>query len=101
MTLIKLAIERLNEDVERLKTANKEQHQQILQIKKQDKSSVTVQPNQTRRTDELLTLIQVKQILSVGRNSIQLNTIKINRHSLRYSHNSVTKYIVIKNEYDY
>ena len=108
MTLIKLAIERLSEEVERLKTANKEQQQRILQLEKQDKNSVTVQPNQPRKTDELLTLMQVKQILSVGRNSIlklvkegQLNAIKINRRSVRYSHNSVMKYIAIKNGDDY
>lgn len=104
MTLIKLAIERLSEEVERLKTANKEQQQRIIQLEKQDKSKMVVQQEPVRKTDELLTNEQVKKMLSIGKNSLiklvkegQIPAIRINRRAVRYSHASVMKYIAIKN----
>lgn len=101
-TVVKLAIERMNEEIERLKLTVKEQQLQIAQLQKhvrvQAPPESVQQPQQQQ--DELLDMQQVKRILNIGKNSLLklvregvLVAIKINRRAVRYSRVAVMEYI--------
>lgn len=100
-TVVKLAIERMNEEIERLKLTVKEQQLQIAQLQKQVRLQAPPEPvQQPQQQDELLDMQQVKRILNIGKNSLLklvregvLVAIKINRRAVRYSRVAVMEYI--------
>ena len=100
-TLLKLAIEHLNAQVEKLTTTVKEQQLQITQLQKQVRMQQPItEPVVQQQSDELLDIQQVKRILNIGKNSLLklvregvLKAIKINRRTVRYSRQAVMEYI--------
>jgi hypothetical protein len=99
-TLVKLAIERMNEEVERLKLVVKEQQLQITHLQKRTNSQPVSEPVAQRKEDELLDIQQVKRILNIGKNSLIklvkegiIIAIKINQRTVRYSRLAIMEYI--------
>jgi excisionase family DNA binding protein len=100
-TMVRLAIERMNEEIERLKSTVKEQQLQIAQLQKQVRTQQPItEPVEQQQSDELLDMQQVKRILNIGKNSLLklvregvLVAIKINRRAVRYSRRAVMEYI--------
>jgi len=99
-TMVRLAIERMNEEIEKLKLVVKEQQLQISQLQKRSTSQPVSEPVIDRKEDELLDLQQVKKILNIGRNSLLklvkegvFKAIKLNRRTVRYSRQAIMDYI--------
>ena len=100
-TVVKLAIERMSEEIEKLKAQTREQQQRISQLEKTGNRTTPVETNSSKQNeDELLTNEQVKQILSIGKNSLiklvrdgELVAIRINERSVRFSRAAIMEYI--------
>jgi hypothetical protein len=100
-TMVKLAIERMNEEIERLKTLVKEQQLRILTLEKRG-SQPSVQPPEptVAKPDELLTNHQVKGMLRIGKNTLlklvaqgMITAIRLNPRTIRYSYAELRQYI--------
>lgn len=100
-TVVKLAIERMSEEIEKLKAQTREQQQRISQLEKTGNRATPVETNSSKKNeDELLTNEQVKKILSIGKNSLiklvrdgELVAIRINERSVRFSRAAIMEYI--------
>ena len=100
-TVVKLAIERMSEEIEKLKAQTREQQQRISQLEKTGNRVTPVEKNSSRKNeDELLTNEQVKQILSIGKNSLiklvqngELVAIRLNKRAVRFSRAAIMEYI--------
>jgi predicted DNA-binding transcriptional regulator AlpA len=100
-TVVKLAIERMSEEIEKLKVQVREQQQRISQLEKTGNRNPVVEKTETLKIeDELLNNEQVKSILKIGKNSLIklvregiLVAIRINERSVRFSKAAIMKYI--------
>jgi len=100
-TVVKLAIERISEEIEKLKAQIREQQQRISQLEKTGNRVTPIETNSSKKNeDELLTNEQVKQILSIGKNSLiklvrdgELIAIRLNERTVRFSRAAIMEYI--------
>lgn len=99
-TLVKLAIERMSEEIEKLKSQVREQQQRISQLEKPGNRIVSVEPVPNKKEDELLNNQQVKRILNIGKNSLiklvrdgVLVAIRMNERTVRFSRAAIMEYI--------
>lgn len=99
-TVVKLAIERMSEEIERLKAQVLEQQKRISQLEKNGNHATIVEPMGTKKEDELLNNQQVKRILNIGKNSLiklvrdgVLVAIRINERTVRFSRTAIMEYI--------
>ena len=99
-TVVKLAIERLSEEIERLKQTVGEQQKRISELERNRNRSMVVEPITPKNEDELLNNEQVKSILKIGKNSLiklvregVLVAIRINERSVRFSRSAIMEYI--------
>ena len=104
-TVVKLAIERMSEEIEKLKVQVREQQQRISQLEKSGNRSPVVETEKPKIEDELLNNEQVKSILKIGKNSLIklvregiLVAIRINERSVRFSRSAIMEYIRRKQE---
>lgn len=98
--VVKLAIEKMNEEIERLKQTVNEQQKRIIQLEKNGLKSTPNEPVATKIDDELLTNEQVKAILKIGKNSLiklardgVLVPIRMNERTVRFSKSAIMDYI--------
>ena len=99
-TVVKLAIERMSEEIERLKQTVGEQQKRISELERNRNRSMVVEPITPKSEDELLNNEQVKSILKIGKNSLiklvregVLVAIRINERSVRFSRSAIMEYI--------
>lgn len=100
-TMVKLAIERMNEEIERLKITEKEQQLRILTLEKRGNQPTLLQPEPViAKPDELLTNSQVKSMLRIGKNTLlklvaqgMITAIRLNPRTIRYSYAELRQYI--------
>ncbi|WP_341900718.1 helix-turn-helix domain-containing protein [Fluviicola taffensis] len=99
-TVIKLAIERMSEEIERLKQIVGEQQKRISELERNRNRNTVVEPETPKIEDELLNNEQVKSILKIGKNSLiklvregVLVAIRINERSVRFSRSAIMEYI--------
>ena len=99
-TVVKLAIERISEEIERLKQIVGEQQKRISELERNRNRSAVVEPETPKIEDELLNNEQVKSILKIGKNSLirlvregVLVAIRINERSVRFSRSAIMEYI--------
>lgn len=99
-TVVKLAIERMSEEIERLKQTVKDQQKQISELDRNRNRSAIVEPTTPKNDDELLNNEQVKRILKIGKNSLiklvrdgVLIAIRINERTVRFSKSAIMDYI--------
>ncbi|TSJ39776.1 helix-turn-helix domain-containing protein [Fluviicola chungangensis] len=99
-TVVKLAIERMSEEIERLKQTVKDQQKQISELERNKNRNTVVEPETPKIEDELLNNEQVKSILKIGKNSLiklvregVLVAIRINERSVRFSRSAIMEYI--------
>jgi predicted DNA-binding transcriptional regulator AlpA len=99
-TVVKLAIERMSEEIERLKQTIGEQQKRISELERNRNRSMVVEPITPKNEDELLNNEQVKSILKIGKNSLiklvregVLVAIRINERSVRFSRSAIMEYI--------
>lgn len=99
-TVVKLAIERMSEEIEKLKAQVREQQQRISQLEKTGNKSTPIETNSSKKEDELLNNQQVKQILKIGKNSLiklvrdgVLVAIRMNERTVRFSKAAIMEYI--------
>lgn len=99
-TVVKLAIERMSEEIERLKQTVGEQQKRISELERNKNRSMVVEPITPKNEDELLNNEQVKSILKIGKNSLiklvregVLVAIRINERSVRFSRSAIMEYI--------
>ena len=97
-TMVKLAIERMNEELERLKGVVQRQQEEIEELKKT--APVVVQEPTLSKEDEYLDSRDVQKILGVCYNTLQkivkqglITPIRINQRRFRYSKKSIFNYI--------
>jgi excisionase family DNA binding protein len=99
-TVVKLAIERMSEEIEKLKVQVREQQQRISQLEKTGNRVTPIETNSSKKEDELLNNQQVKQILKIGKNSLiklvrdgVLVAIRMNERTVRFSKAAIMEYI--------
>jgi DNA-binding transcriptional regulator GbsR (MarR family) len=99
-TVVKLAIERMSEEIERLKQTVKDQQKQISELERNRNRNTVVEPDKPKIEDELLNNEQVKSILKIGKNSLiklvregVLVAIRINERTVRFSRSAIMEYI--------
>ncbi len=99
-TVIKLAIERMSEEIERLKRTVGEQQKRIAELERSKNRSTPVETITPKNDDELLNNEQVKRILKIGKNSLiklvrdgVLIAIRINERTVRFSRSAIMEYI--------
>ena len=99
-TVVKLAIERMSEEIERLKQIVGEQQKRISELERNRNRNTVVEPETPKIEDELLNNEQVKSILKIGKNSLirlvregVLVAIRINERSVRFSRSAIMEYI--------
>ncbi|WP_430404252.1 helix-turn-helix domain-containing protein [Fluviicola sp.] len=99
-TVIKLAIERMSEEIERLKQTVGEQQKRISELEKNKNRSTIIEPTAPKPSDELLNNEQVKSILKIGKNSLiklvrdgVLVAIRMNERTVRFSRAAIMEYI--------
>jgi len=100
-TVVKLAIEKMCEEIEKLKKIINDQQKRIADLERSKSSgSVTQQVTTKNDDDELLNNEQVKRILKIGKNSLiklvrdrVLVVIRINERTVRFSKRSIMEYI--------
>ncbi|MGV3632280.1 MAG: helix-turn-helix transcriptional regulator [Bacteroidota bacterium] len=100
ITLIKLALERLHEEVETLKQVIKTQQDQISDLKSQTPQHVFETPKVVET--EYINMKEVQRILGICYNTLQkiiqkglLRPIRINQRRIRYSKTEVMQYLAI------
>jgi predicted DNA-binding transcriptional regulator AlpA len=99
-TVVKLAIERMSEEIERLKQTVQDQQKRILELERNRNRTSIVEPPTPKNDDELLNNEQVKHILKIGKNSLiklvrdgVLIAIRINERTVRFSRSAIMEYI--------
>jgi len=100
-TVIKLAIERMCEEIEKLKQVVNDQQKRISELERnRNRSTTVVEPSTPKVEDELLNNEQVKRILNIGKNSLiklvrdgVLVQIRINERTVRFSRSALMEYI--------
>ncbi len=99
-TVVKLAIERMSEEIERLKQIVGEQQKRISELERNRNRNMVIEPETPKIEDELLNNEQVKSILKIGKNSLiklvregVLVAIRINERSVRFSRSAIMEYI--------
>jgi predicted DNA-binding transcriptional regulator AlpA len=100
-TVVKLAIERMSEEIEKLKAQVNEQQKRIALLEKNGNRTTPIeQPISTKKEDELLNNQQVKRILNIGKNSLIklvrdgiLVQIRMNERTVRFSRAAIMEYI--------
>lgn len=100
-TVVKLAIERMSEEIEKLKTQVNEQQRRIALLEKNGNRIAPIeQPISNKKEDELLNNQQVKRILNIGKNSLiklvrdgVLVQIRMNERTVRFSRAAIMEYI--------
>lgn len=99
-TVVKLAIERMSEEIERLKQIVQDQQKRIAELERNRNRSAIVETNIPKSDDELLNNEQVKRILKIGKNSLiklvrdgVLIAIRINERTVRFSRSAIMEYI--------
>ena len=105
-TVVRLAIERMSEEIERLKQTVGEQQKRISELERnRNRSTPIVEPSTPKSDDELLNNEQVKRILKIGKNSLiklvrdgVLVVIRINERTVRFSRSAIMDYIQQKQQ---
>lgn len=99
-TLVKLAIERMSEEIEKLKAQVNEQQRRITLLEKNGNRTLPIEPITKKKEDELLNNQQVKRILNIGKNSLiklvrdgVLVAIRMNERTVRFSKAAIMEYI--------
>ena len=99
-TVVKLAIERMSEEIERLKAQVSEQQRRITLLEKNGNRTLPIEPIPNKKEDELLNNQQVKRILNIGKNSLiklvkdgVLVAIRMNERTVRFSKAAIMEYI--------
>lgn len=99
-TVVKLAIERMSEEIEKLKAQVREQQQRISHLEKTGNRVTHIETSSSKKEDELLNNQQVKQILKIGKNSLiklvrdgVLVAIRMNERTVRFSRAAIMEYI--------
>lgn len=100
-TVVKLAIERMSEEIEKLKAQVNEQQRRIALLEKNGNRTMPIeQPIPNKKEDELLNNQQVKRILNIGKNSLiklvrdgVLVQIRMNERTVRFSKAAIMEYI--------
>ena len=99
-TVVKLAIERMSEEIEKLKTQVNEQQRRIALLEKNGNRTLPIELIQNKKDDELLNNQQVKRILNIGKNSLiklvrdgVLVAIRMNERTIRFSRAAIMEYI--------
>lgn len=99
-TVVKLAIERMSEEIEKLKTQVNEQQRRIALLEKNGNRTLPIELIQNKKEDELLNNQQVKRILNIGKNSLiklvrdgVLVAIRMNERTIRFSRAAIMEYI--------
>lgn len=100
ITLIKLALERLNQELQEMKLIVSQQ-QVIINEMQQDKITQSLLPPKPKE-DEFINMSEVQKILGVCYNSLQkiiqkglLTPIRINQRRIRFSKAEVLKYLQV------
>lgn len=103
--LLKLAIERLADQVEKLEGKHGELQHQVVDLKKGIASPHSDQRGQKAvvSEDELLTILEARTLLKVSKNSFlklvergELHAIRLNLRTIRYSKHGILDYIRLK-----
>lgn len=97
--MVRLAIERMNEEIEKLKTLVEQQQAEMQELRKVP--VITTTPNlSTSQEDEYLDSRDVQKILGVCYNTLQkivkqglIKPIRINQRRFRYSKMAVMNYL--------
>jgi len=96
--MVKLAIERMHEELERLKGVVQRQQEEIEELKKA--APIIVQETTSSKEDEYLDSRDVQKILGVCYNTLQkivkqglIRPIRINQRRFRYSRLAVASYL--------
>ena len=100
-TVVKLAIEKMCEEIERLKKIVQEQQKRISELERnRNQSTTVVETTSPNNDDELLNNEQVKRILKIGKNSLiklvrdgVLVAIRFNDRTVRFSRRAIMEYI--------
>lgn len=99
-TVVKLAIERMSEEIEKLKAQVNEQQRRIALLEKNGNRTLAIEPIPNKKEDELLNNQQVKRILNIGKNSLiklvrdgVLVAIRMNERTVRFSKAAIMEYI--------
>jgi len=102
LTMIKLAVEKLYNDVEKLKLRNKELELKLKAISESSKSTSinTVQVSQQEKPDELMNTKQVQKYLGICYNTLQtiidkglIKPIRVSQRRVRFTRRSIQTYI--------
>lgn len=102
LTMIKLAVEKLYEDVEKLKIRNKELELQLKTISEQTSTNVTIKKESKilDDQDELMNTKQVQKYLGICYNTLQtiidkglITPIRVSQRRIRFSKRSIQAYI--------
>ena len=105
-TVVKLAIEKMSEEIEKLKKTIIEQQKRISDLERLRSQCSSVEAVTIKNEDdELLNNEQVKRILKIGKNSLiklvrdrVLVVIRINERTVRFSKRSIMEYIQRKGD---
>lgn len=100
-TVVRLAIERMSEEIEKLKQTVGEQQKRISELERnRNRTTTVVEPSTPKIEDELLNNAQVKRILNIGKNSLiklvrddVLVAIRLNERTVRFSKSAIMEYI--------
>lgn len=99
-TVVKLAIERMSEEIEKLKAQVNEQQRRITLLEKNGNRTLPIESTPNKKEDELLNNQQVKRILNIGKNSLiklvrdgVLVQIRMNERTVRFSKAAIMEYI--------
>jgi predicted DNA-binding transcriptional regulator AlpA len=104
-TVVRLAIERMSEEIEKLKQIVGDQQKRISELERNRNRSAVVETSTPKNEDELLNNEQVKRILKIGKNSLiklvrdgVLVAIRINERTVRFSRSAIMEYIQKKQQ---
>jgi len=100
LKLLKLALERLSDEVEFLKMENREVRKELSEVKRATSKTVIPASQLISNEDELLKIVTARSILNVSRNvflkMVQdgiFKPIRLNLRTIRYSRLEIQKYI--------
>lgn len=102
LTMIKLAVEKLHEDVEKLKIRNKELELQLKIISEQRTTKINLKGKTKAHfnPDELLNTKQVQKYLGICYNTLQtiidkglIKPIRVSQRRVRFTRQSIQNYI--------
>ena len=104
-TVVRLAIERMSEEIEKLKQLVNDQQKRISELERNRNRSAVVETSAPKNEDELLNNEQVKRILKIGKNSLiklvrdgVLVAIRLNERTVRFSKSAIMEYIQKKQQ---